>query len=189
MIQGADHVLLKNISTSALNRGNLFILNVYRSRRKNHSFTQIIRKTARASKRSLRTPLLVVRNFDAPHFAGGYGRCNAKGLRLWLGAQRENLTLLTDVVQATRQGTATSYDNTPDLTFSKPIGLSSTWNKTKTDLCCDHTIPSTEKTTTLVKQKTRLNIKITQCDGFRKCLKRHRKSAKTFMILRLGQSR
>lgn len=109
-IHGADHVLLEIISTSGLNRGNLFILNVYSSPRKNHRFSQLLRKTA--SLAGSRTPLLVVGDFNAPHFAWGYDRCTAKGSRLWLDAQQEHLTLLTDPVQPTRQGTATSNNTT-----------------------------------------------------------------------------
>lgn len=165
-IQGADHVLLELITTTGKHKGSLFILNVYSSSRKSHRFSKILRKAATLA--GSQTILLVHGDFNAPHTAWGYGGCTAKGTHLWIDAQQERLTLITDPSRPTRRGTSNTLDTTPDLTFIRNNHHPAVWNNTMIDLGSDHYILSIEVTTSLRKPKSYKEHKVVDWPEFRK---------------------
>lgn len=71
--------------------------------------------------------------------AWGYKFESPKGRNLWLDAQQEGLTLVTDPSTPTRRGNSVCVDTTPDLTFTKNIS-DTQWINTQQDLGSDHSI-------------------------------------------------
>lgn len=165
-IQGADHVLLELVTTTGKHKGSLFIINVYSSPRKSHRFSKILRKVATLA--GSHSTLLVHGDFNAPHTAWGYGRCTAKGTHLWIDAQQERLTLITDPSRPTRRGTCNTQNTTPDLTFIRNNHHPAVWNNTMIDLGSDHYILSIEVTTSLRKPKSYKELKLVDWPEFRK---------------------
>lgn len=134
-IKDIEHTLIEIIPTRKV-ASSLFVLNVYSSPRRKHRFGMLIRKAiAIAGKRAI----LIAGDFNAHHTAWGYRFENVKGRNLWLDAQQEGLTLITDPSLPTRRGNSVSVDTTPDLTFTRNISESQ-WTNTQQDLGSDHFI-------------------------------------------------
>lgn len=122
---------------------SLFIFNVYSSpKHKTHKFQTLIRKTLRLAGKNA---VLIGGDFNAPHGAWGYKHETPKGRNLWLDAQQEGLTPVTDPLTPTRIGKSVSADTTPDLTFTKNIPESQ-WINTQHDAGSDHYILETQIT-------------------------------------------
>lgn len=157
-----DHVLVEIIPTKKGSEGSVFVLNVYSSPRKRHRFGSLFRKVLDIVKRQ---PLVVVGDFNAPHPAWGYGREVAKGRNLWMDAQQQGLTLVTDPAHPTRVGNSVCRDTTPDLTFVKNVP-DPDWLNTQENLGSDHFIVATTVKAGPSKLKGN-KIKITEWDSFR----------------------
>lgn len=105
-------------------------------------------------------------DFNAQHAAWGYKIETQKGRNLWLDAQQEGLTLVTDPSVPTRIGTSVCADTTPDLTFTKNI-RDTQWTNTQHDFGSDHNI--LEITVRAGPRKTKGRpLKIVDWDKFRK---------------------
>lgn len=135
-IRDIDNILIEIIPTRKL-ADSLFILNVYSNPRcKKHKFRTLFRKTlAIAGNRAV----VIGGDFNAQHVAWGYKFESPKGRNLWLDAQQEGLTLVTDPSTPTRRGNSVCVDTTPDLTFTKNIS-DTQWINTQQDLGSDHSI-------------------------------------------------
>lgn len=135
-IKAINHILLELIPTRKT-EDSLFVLNIYSSPKcRKHKFRTLFRKTlAITGNRAL----VIGGDFNAPHGAWGYRIETQKGRNLWLDAQEEGLTLVTDPSIPTRTVTSVCAHITPDLTFTKNI-LDTQWTNTQHDLGSDHFI-------------------------------------------------
>lgn len=77
--------------------------------------------------------------FNAEHAAWGYKFENTKGGNLWLDAQEDGLTFVTDLSAPTRRGTRVFVHTTPDLSFTRNI-TDTQWINAQQDLRSDHSV-------------------------------------------------
>lgn len=161
-IVSVEHVLVEIIPTAKRGTGSLFVLNVYSKPKQQHRFLNLFRKAAQIANKQ---PLVILGDFNAHSSAWGYRTDHRKGRQLWLDAQQEQLTLLTDPTQPTRTGNSVCVDTTPDLTFTKNVS-GATWFNTQENLGSDHFIVATTIRTGPAKPIGK-RIHITDWDNFR----------------------
>ncbi|KAG0418232.1 hypothetical protein HPB47_005023 [Ixodes persulcatus] len=90
-----------------------------------------------------------------------------KGRNLWLDAQQEGLSLVTDHAYPTRLGNSVCADTTPDLTFTKNSKNEAEWLNTQENLGSDHYIVATKLEAGPQKPKKGTQLKIIEWDEFR----------------------
>lgn len=100
---------------------------------------------------------------------------NIKGRNLWIDAQQEGLTLVTDPLFPTRIGNRISKDTFPDLTFTKNI-IETYWLNTHVNMGSDHYIIETTFKAGPRKREGRA-LKMVEWDSFRKMREREASDA------------
>lgn len=95
---------------------SFFVMNVYSPprQRKDCGFDELFAKFREVAQQN---PCLIMGHFNAHHAAWGYKHTQVKGRNLWQSIQQNNLILLTDPLEPTRQGNSVTQDSTPDLTL------------------------------------------------------------------------
>ncbi|KAH7937152.1 hypothetical protein HPB49_008174 [Dermacentor silvarum] len=152
---------LVEVIPSQSNTSSIFILNVYSSPSDHRQrFKTII---TRATKLAGNSPLVVAGDFNAPFHAWNYPHDTVKGTSLRQEAGEAGLFLLTDPAFPTRQGTSSTRDSVPDLTFVKNAG-SAVWSNLIMDLGSDHYIRATSLQ---VEQKRKKAFSVPDWDKFR----------------------
>ncbi|KAG0439854.1 hypothetical protein HPB47_016503 [Ixodes persulcatus] len=159
----AAHVLVELIPDRKHRTHSTFILNVS-SPRNTHKFGKLLRKTLELARGKA---LVIVGDFNAHHPEWGYKRDTIKGRNLWLDAQREGLTLITDPTHPTRIGNSVSGDTTPDLTFTKNTRKEASWLNTQENLGSDHYLVAIGVESGTAKRTSGKRLQLIDWDTFR----------------------
>ncbi|KAH7954695.1 hypothetical protein HPB49_020983 [Dermacentor silvarum] len=134
-----DHVLIEVVPSSGRWKTGLFALNVYSStsqRNRTRTFDGLIREVMT---KAASNPLLICRDFNAPHTQWVYGADSPKGKRLAGLMDELGLTVLNEPASCTRIGQGVCRDTSPDLSIWSGADLV-TWSNSFEELGSDHRI-------------------------------------------------